>query len=176
MKPNSSKYGTEWVKMGMWGQRLSAHVNPPKEWKKKQTVHLWDPAPRAGWPLHGLNHDCPSPTATYSHCALPCPPHHPRPESYEQEHWLYCLLAPHLHASRNAVNLESSPPPPDLNLPDACSPLLYRSRTPPRTAELEPWAETREVLQAILNAVGFHLSLRVTDLRNTKERKNTHNV
>lgn len=72
-----------------------------------------------------------------------------------------------------SVNLECSPPPPDLNLPDACSPLCY---TDPGlhpelltcSLELRPG----EVLQA--NAAGFHL--RVPDLSNTKERKNTHNV
>ena len=178
MKPNSSKYGTEWGKMGMWGQRFSAHVNPPKVGKKKQKVHPGDPAPRAGWSLHGLNHNHPS-TACW-HMQHTDPLWSPLPSSPPSFRILCtrntdCIASSRLTSmppEMLSVNLECYLPPPDLNLPGACLPLCYID--PGLHPELLNWSlELRpgKVLQAILNAVGFHLSLRVMDLSNTKEEE-----
>ena len=95
------------------------------------------------------------------------------PNLMHKEHQLYCLLPPHLHASRNAVCQPGMLPTTSyLNLPGACLPLCYID--PELHPELLNWSlelKPGKVLQAILNAVGFHLSLRVMDLSNTKEEE-----
>ena len=146
--------------------------------KKKQKVHPGDPAPRAGWSLHGLNHDHPS-TACW-HMQHTDPLWSPLPSSPPSSRILCtrntnCIASSHLTSTPPemlSVNLECYLPPPDLNLPGACLPLCYID--PELHPELLNWSlelKPGKVLQAILNAVGFHLSLRVMDLSNTKEEE-----
>ena len=115
--PNSWKYETERGKMECGGKDSPPIFNLPTQGRKRSQGETVPPCATPGPPF------APRPAGLMRpqpHCGLPSLVTSPVPRLMHRDHWLYCLLTLHLHASGGAAPQSGMVPHTSRSLPAKC--------------------------------------------------------